>query len=61
MVQFPHQEPPYDPGPQGLKGHQHELTDNLRRSKNQLNPRKDSDPDKRHNVVQRLARKLQGK
>jgi hypothetical protein len=58
---FPHQEPPYDPGPQGLKGHQQELTNNLRRGKNQLKPRKYADPDKRYNMVQRIARKLQGK
>ena len=56
-----HQEPPYDPGPQGLKGHQQELTENLRRSKNQLKPRKGSDPDRRYNFIQRIGRKLQGK
>jgi hypothetical protein len=56
-----HQEHPYDPGPQGLKGHQQELTENLRRGKNQLKPLKDSDPDKRYNFVQRIARKLQGR
>ena len=58
---FPHQEPLYDPGPQGLKGHHQELTENLRCGKNRLKPRKDSDPDKRYNFVQRVARKLQGK
>ena len=61
MVQFPHQEPPFDPGPDGMKGHQQELTDNLRRGKNPLKPRKASGPGHRFNFLKRIARALQGK
>lgn len=53
--------PHIDPGHEGTNHTQQVLLKDLRKSQGPRKPRKDSDPDKRYNVLQRIVRKLQGR